>query len=71
MPWFMLGAVEDTAFMEVDYLNGQEVPTIRRMETAGQLGFVWDVYLDWGISVMDFRGAVKNHGEKIVNTLLA
>ena len=67
----MLGAVEDTAFMEVDYLNGQEVPTIRRMETAGQLGFVWDVYLDWGISVMDFRGAVKNPGEKIVNTLLA
>lgn len=71
VPWFMLGAVEDTAFMEVDYLNGQEVPTIRRMETAGQLGFVWDVYLDWGISVMDFRGAVKNPGEKIVNTLLA
>lgn len=44
VPWFMMGATEDTAFIEVDYLNGQEVPTIRRMETAGQLGFVWDIY---------------------------
>lgn len=70
-PWFLLGATEDTAFIEVDYLNGQEVPTIRRMESPGQLGFVWDVYLDWGINVMDYRGAVKNPGVKIENTLLA
>ncbi len=70
-PWFMLGATEDTAFIEVDYLNGEEVPKIRRMETAGQLGFVWDIYLDWGIQVMDYRGAVKNPGVKIENTLLA
>mgnify|MGYP001052213493 CR=1 FL=1 len=70
-PWFLLGAAEDTAFMEVDYLNGQEVPSIRRSETVGQLGFVWDVYLDWGIQVMDYRGAVKNPGVKIENTLLA
>lgn len=70
-PWFLMGATEDTAFIEVDYLNGQEIPTIRRMETAGQLGFVWDVYLDWGINVMDYRGAVKNPGIKIENTLLA
>ena len=32
------------------------------MEQAGQLGFVWDIYLDWGISVMDYRGIVKNPG---------
>ena len=70
-PWFLLGATEDTAFIEVDYLNGDEVPKIRRMETAGQLGFVWDIYLDWGIQVMDYRGAVKNPGVKIENALLA
>ncbi|MPN39804.1 hypothetical protein SDC9_187336 [bioreactor metagenome] len=39
------------------------------METAGQLGFVWDIYLDWGISVMDYRGIVKNPG-KTVDTKL-
>lgn len=65
MPWFLIGDPGDTDFMEVDYLNGQEIPNIRRMEQAGQLGFVWDIYLDWGISVMDWRGAVKNPGVKV------
>ena len=35
------------------------------METPGTLGFVWDIYLDWGISVMDYRGIVKNPGVKV------
>lgn len=55
--------------IEVDYLNGQEIPTIRRMETPGQLGFVWDIYLDWGINVMDYRGAIKNPGTNIADPL--
>ena len=65
MPWYLLGSKDDTDFMEVDYLNGQEIPTIRRMETSGQLGFVYDVYHDWGVSVQDFRGAVMNPGIQI------
>lgn len=67
MPWWLVGDSMDTAFMEVDYLNGQKIPTIRRMESAGQLGFVWDIYLDWGISIMDFRGAIKNPGTVVDN----
>lgn len=62
IPWFMVGDTNDIDFIQVDYLNGQEIPNIRRMEAPGQLGFVWDVYLDWGITVLDFRGAVKNPG---------
>ena len=69
MPWFMTANPSDSPFIEVDYLNGQEVPTIRRMETPGQLGFVWDIYLDWGINVMDYRGAIKNPGVQIKNPL--
>lgn len=69
MPWFLIGSKDDTDFIEVDYLNGQEIPTIRRMETPGTLGFVWDIYLDWGISVMDWRGAIKNPGIEIANPL--
>lgn len=69
MPWFLIGSKDDTDFIEVDYLNGQEIPTIRRMESAGTLGFVWDIYLDWGISVMDYRGAIKNPGVAINNPL--
>lgn len=69
MPWYLIGNKDDTDFMQVDYLNGQEIPIIRRIETAGTLGFVWDIYLDWGISVMDWRGCVKNPGISIENPL--
>lgn len=69
IPWFVVGDKADTDFIEVDYLNGNEIPQIRRMETPGQLGFVWDVYLDWAITVMDWRGAVKNPGVKIKKPL--
>lgn len=69
MPWWLTGVREDTDFIEVDYLNGQEIPTIRRMETPGQLGFVWDIYLDWGINVMDYRGAIKNPGVTVNSPL--
>ena len=50
-----VGDANDTDFIQVDYLNGQDIPNIRRMEAPGQLGFVWDVYLDWGITVLDYR----------------
>ena len=62
-PWFMIGT--GARGIQVDYLNGQETPTVRRMEVPGTLGFVWDIYLDWGISVRDFRGIVKNPGVKL------
>ncbi|MDO4285181.1 MAG: hypothetical protein Q4C60_07565 [Eubacteriales bacterium] len=64
-PWFLAASQSDVMGIQVDYLNGQEMPTFRRMEVAGQLGFVWDIYLDWGITVMDWRGFVKNPGEVI------
>lgn len=62
MPWFLLGAADDTDFIQVDYLNGQEIPNIQRGGVSGTLGLVYDIFLDWGISVMDFRGAIKNPG---------
>lgn len=69
MPWFLVGSKADTDFIEVDYLNGQEIPNIRRMETPGQLGYVWDIYLDWGVNVMDFRGCTKNMGIEVSDPL--
>ena len=62
MPWFVVGNKDDVDSIQVDYLNGNEIPTIRRMEAPGVLGFTWDIYLDWGISVMDYRGIVRNNG---------
>lgn len=65
VPWFMVASPASAKHIQVDYLNGQETPTVRRMETPGVLGFQWDIYLDWGIAVRDFRGIAKNPGEKI------
>ena len=62
-PWFMFGS--GARGIQVDYLNGQETPTVRRMEVPGTLGFVWDIYLDWGIAVRDFRSMAMNPGVEI------
>ena len=60
--WFLAANTATVDTIQVDYLNGVDTPTIRRMETPGQLGFVWDIYMDWGISVLDWRGLYKNPG---------
>ena len=61
----MIAEPTDAKGIQVDYLNGNKVPTIRRMEKPGQLGFTWDIYLDWGITAVDYRGIVKNPGVKM------
>lgn len=62
VPWFMVADQLSAKSIQIDYLNGQETPIVRRMETPGTLGFVWDIYTDWGISVRDFRGMARNNG---------
>lgn len=64
-PWFLVADAMSAKSIQVDYLNGVEAPTIRRSEKAGQLGFCWDIFLDWGITAVDFRGIAKNAGAKI------
>ena len=64
-PWFLVADPATSKSIQVDYLNGQETPTFRRSEVAGQLGFVWDIWLDWGITAVDYRGIYKNPGENI------
>lgn len=64
-PWFLVADPTSAKSIQVDYYNGVEAPTIRRSEQPGTLGIVWDIYLDWGITAVDFRGIAKNAGEKI------
>lgn len=65
VPWFTAADPSSAKHIHVDYLNGQEIPVVRRMEAPGVLGFTWDIYTDWGISVRDFRGIAMNPGEVI------
>ena len=61
-PWFIVG---DGNFVEVDFLNGNETPEIRLSEKSGTLGLIWDIFLDWGVTYMDHREAVRNNGVKL------
>ena len=61
-PWFIVADPLSAKSIEVDYLNGAETPQVRRMEKPGVLGFHWDVYMDWGITALDYRGIFKNGG---------
>lgn len=64
-PWFLVADPISAKSVQIDYLNGNETPTLRRMETPGMLGFVWDIYMDWGITVIDWRGIARNNGVAI------
>lgn len=61
-PWYMLTDPASSKALQVDYLNGNETPTFRRSEVPGTLGFVWDIWHDWGITAVDYRGIYKNPG---------
>ena len=65
VPWYIVGDKSTAKSVQVDYLNGVDTPSFRRSEKAGYLGFVWDIWLDWGITVMDHRGIVRNNGVAI------
>ncbi len=64
-PWFLAADPATSLGIQVDYLNGQKMPTVRRMEKPGVLGLHWDIWLDWGVAVRDWRGFVKNAGATI------
>lgn len=60
--WFLTSDPATVDTVQVDYLNGNKYPVFRRMEKPGQLGFIWDIYLDWGVNVLDYVGMYKNAG---------
>lgn len=65
IPWFLVADPASAKSIQVDYLNGNKMPTFRRSEKAGTLGFIWDIYHDWGITAVDWRGIIRNNGTKL------
>lgn len=50
--------------IQVDFLNGKDMPTIQmKTAPAGQLGFIWDIYMDYGVTVVDYQTVIKNNGQ--------
>lgn len=61
--WYMT-ADQLRSPIQVDYLNGVDMPTITMKQApAGQLGYIWDIYIDYGVTVVDYKTAVKNNGQ--------
>lgn len=63
--WFLAADPNQIDTIQVDYYNGIETPQLIRHESIpGQLGMIWDAYLDWGVTVLDYKGMYKNGGAK-------
>ncbi|THD15365.1 hypothetical protein CI793_13445 [Anoxybacillus ayderensis] len=61
--WYLL-ADQLRSPIQVDYLNGVDMPTIvMKQPPAGQLGYVWDIYIDYGVTIVDYKTVVKNNGQ--------
>ena len=61
-PWFLFADKKAATAIQVDYLNGQKTPLLKRSEKSGTLGFIWDFWGFWGVNPIDYRGVVKNPG---------
>lgn len=50
--------------IQVDFLNGVDMPTIvMKQPPAGQLGYMWDIYIDYGVTIVDYKTVIKNNGQ--------
>ncbi len=60
--WFLAADPADIDTIEVTYLNGQDMPMLESAVLFDQLGMKWRIYIDYGITAVDYRGLVKNAG---------
>ena len=60
--WYLMANPADVPAIEIAYLNGQTTPMITQFETNGVLGITYMVVYDFGISMQDYKGIIKNTG---------
>ena len=48
--------------VEITYLNGQKTPVIESQISFDVLGMKWRIYIDYGVTLLDYRGLYKNAG---------
>ncbi len=46
--------------IEVTYLNNKDIPTIESEVSFEYLGMKWRIYIDYGVTVLDYRGFYKS-----------
>jgi hypothetical protein len=61
--WYVLSAPNDTAVMEVSFLNGVESPTVESAPADfNTLGLAWRVFWDYAANQAEYRGGVRSSG---------
>ncbi|VDG74584.1 Uncharacterised protein [Clostridium carnis] len=52
----------DIDTIEVTYLNGDDMPKLESRLGFDFLGIEYRIYIDYGVSVLDYRGLGMNQG---------
>lgn len=60
--WYLAAGQGDCETIEVTYLNGSSLPTLESSISFDNLGMKWRIFIDYGITVIDYRGLYKNKG---------
>lgn len=60
--YYTAAAPGDIDTIEVTYLNGDDMPKLESQVGFDFLGIRWRIYIDYGVTVLDYRGLSKNAG---------
>jgi hypothetical protein len=60
--WYLAASPADVDTIEVTYLNGDDMPKLESQVGFDFLGIKWRIYIDYGVTVLDYRGLYKNTG---------
>ncbi len=60
--WYLAASPADIDTIEVTYLNGDDMPKLESQVGFDFLGIKWRIYIDYGVTVLDYRGLYLNPG---------
>ncbi|MGF7431088.1 Mu-like prophage major head subunit gpT family protein [Thermoanaerobacterium thermosaccharolyticum] len=60
--WYLAASPSDIDTIEITYLNGNDMPILESQVGFDFLGIKWRIYIDYGVTVLDYRGLYKNSG---------
>lgn len=60
--WHLAASPADIDTIEVTYLNGDDMPKLESQVGFDFLGIKWRIYIDYGVTVLDYRGLYRNPG---------
>lgn len=61
--WYLAANPNAVDTIEVTYLNGNETPIIESKVSWDTLGIEYRMYLDYGVTALDYRGLYRNAGK--------